>query len=399
MNSIEWRAVAGLSLVYALRMLGMFMILPVFAIYARELPGGGATGMQIGLAIGAYGLAQAFLQIPLGMASDRFGRKAVIVIGMLIFALGSLIAAATDDIHWIIFGRFVQGAGAVSAAVSALVADITRESVRTTAMTILGVGMGGSFVLALVLGPLLAAWHGVSGIFALTCVLALLSIPVVLYGVPDAPMVERQPSRLAEALADTELLRLNGGIFMLHACMTSLFVAAPLALEHTLQLPSREHWQVYLPVLTLSVAPAFLLIRYGESRNRIPSIMLGAIITLAVALGIASESWNQPYGLLGGLLLYFVGFNFLEGALPSLISLRAPPARKGAALGVYATSQFLGGFAGGVLGGFALGHFGPPGVFACAAALPLLWLTFAVRFSPITGDSHGTRHQQSDSGR
>ncbi|MEK6805960.1 MAG: MFS transporter [Pseudomonadota bacterium] len=379
MNSLEWRAVGGLSLVYALRMLGMFMILPVFAIYARELPGQ-VSGLQIGLALGAYGLAQALLQIPFGIASDRFGRKSVIVIGMLIFAAGSLIAAATDDIHWIIFGRFVQGAGAVSAAVSALVADITRESVRTTAMGILGVGMGGSFVLALVAGPVLAAWHGVAGIFLLTCVLALLSIPVVLWLVPDAPVIAREPARLSEALADTELLRLNGGIFLLHACMTALFVAAPLALEHTLQLPVAAHWKVYLPVLMLSVVPAFLLIRYGEARNRIPSILPAMVAALAAALVLAALSWNSAYGLVAGLLLYFAAFNFLEGALPSLVSKWAPPARKGAAMGTYATSQFLGGFAGGVLGGFALGHFGPPGVFACAAMLPLLWLTFSIRY-------------------
>lgn len=390
MNTLEWRAVGGLSLVYALRMLGMFMILPVFAIYARELPGQ-VTGLQIGLAIGAYGLAQALLQIPLGIASDRYGRKPVIVIGMLVFALGSLIAAATDDIHWIIFGRFVQGAGAVSAAVSALVADITRESVRTTAMGILGVGMGGSFVLALVLGPLLAAWHGVSGIFALTCVLALLSIPVVLFVVPQAPQAPREPARLRDALADTELLRLNGGIFLLHACMTSLFVAAPLALEHTLQLPLAAHWKIYLPVLAASVIPAFSLMRYFETRSRIASFMPAPIATLVIALALTAESWNHAGVLLAGLLLYFTAFNFLEGALPSLISRRAPAARKGAALGVYATCQFLGGFTGGVLGGFALGHLGPPGVFGCAAVLPLLWLSFTLRYGRLSWHAASTK--------
>ncbi len=378
MNSLEWRAVGGLSLVYALRMLGMFMILPVFAIYARELPGQ-VSGLQIGLAIGAYGLAQALLQIPLGIASDRYGRKPVIVIGMLIFALGSLIAAATDDIHWIIFGRFVQGAGAVSAAVSALVADITRESVRTTAMGILGVGMGGSFVLALVLGPLLAAWHGVSGIFLLTCALALLAIPVVVWWVPSAPALARGPSRIKDALADPELLRLNGGIFLLHACMTSLFVAAPLAIEHTLQLPLAAHWKIYLPVLALSVVPAFSLMRFAEVRGIVKSVMPAAVAMLVGALAIMAESWNHATGLIAGLLLYFVAFNFLEGALPALISKWAPPTQKGAAMGTYATSQFLGGFIGGVLGGFALGHFGPPGVFACAAVLPLVWLSFSIR--------------------
>ena len=396
MNSLEWRAVAGLSLVYALRMLGMFMILPVFAIYARELPGG-VTGLQIGFAIGAYGLTQALLQIPLGMASDRIGRKPVIVIGLLIFALGSFIAAATDDIHWIIVGRLVQGMGAVSAAVSALVADSTRESVRTTAMGILGVGMGGSFVLALVLGPVLAAWQGISGIFSLTAALALLAIPVVLFFVPSVALEPRPPAPLRDVLTNPDLLRLNTGIFLLHACMTALFVAAPLALEQTLGLPVTQHWKIYLPVLALSLVPAFVLMRVAETRGLIRPLLLAAVALLSLALGSAAAAWHDGYGLLAALLLYFVAFNFLEGALPSLISRRAPAAHKGAALGVYATGQFLGGFCGGLLGGFALGQFGAPGVFACAAVLPAIWFWVArgMRNDAVAADDYNPRSPSS----
>jgi len=374
MNSLEWRAVGGLALVQALRMLGMFMVLPVFSLYARDLPGG-ASGLEIGFALGVYGLAQALLQIPLGIASDRYGRKPVIVGSLLVFVAGSLIAAASHDIHWIIFGRLVQGAGALSAAASALVADITRESVRAQAMAIIGVGMGASFVLALVLGPLLAAWQGVNGIFALTAALAALAIPLVIWGVPDAPAIPRAPVRLRQALAEPALLRLNAGILLLSAGMTMLFIAAPLALEKTLHLALASHWQVYLPVLALSLPPAFWLMR----RHQTARLMQCAFALLAAALLLAAASSQRPHELLLALLLYFTAFNFLEGVLPAQVSQQAAPAGKGAALGVYATCQFLGGFSGGVLGGFALGHFGPPGVFACAAALPLLWLTFSFR--------------------
>ncbi len=231
-------------------------------------------------------------------------------------------------------------------------------------------------MLALVLGPMLAAWHGVSGIFALTAALAALAIPLVIWGVPDAPAIPRAPVRLKEAFADRALLRLNAGILFLSAGMTMLFIAAPLALEKTLHLSLASHWQVYLPVLALSLPPAFWLMRLGERRQQVALLMQCAFAALAAALLLAAVSWSQPYEMLAALLLYFVAFNFLEGVLPAQVSRLAPPSGKGAALGVYATCQFIGGFAGGVIGGFALGAYGPPAVFACAAALPLVWLTF-----------------------
>ena len=386
MNRSETRATAALSLIYALRMLGMFMILPVFALYARDLPGG-ATPLQIGLAIGLYGLVQAVLQIPIGMLSDRIGRKPIIVGGLLVFAIGSAIAGSTHDIHWILLGRTVQGAGAISGAVSALLADVTRPQVRTQAMAILGAGMGLSFILALVLGPVVSGWIGVAGIFWATGGLALLAVPVVLRGIPDVPLPSADASRtlgsLRTALADPQLLRLDGGIFLLHAMMTCLFIAAPIAIEQTLGLPSPRHWEVYLPVLLVSVMPVFPMIRWIESSGRGKPAFVGAVATVGLALLLAAATHRHITGLFAALLVFFVAFNYLEGSLPSMISRRVPASQKGAALGLYSSAQFLGGFAGGSLGGFALGHYGIGGVFAVAAVLSLLWLSFAVGLVPL----------------
>lgn len=382
MNALEWRAVISLGALYALRMAGMFMVLPVFALYAVTLPGG-AQPWQIGLAIGLYGLTQAVLQIPMGIASDRYGRKPVIAIGMLVFAGGSALAALAHSIEGVMVGRALQGAGAISAAVAALLADVTRPQVRTTAMAILGIGMGLAFVLALVLGPIIAGVVGVQGIFALTALLALLGIPVMTLGVPTPEFTATPRGRLRDALADDQLLRLDGGIFVLHATMTALFTAAPLAIVEATGLQSAQHWQVYLPVLLISIVPVFPLIRWAESRGQMKPVFLGAIAVLSLALGLAAEGHASEGVLLAALLLFFVAFNFLEGALPSMISRRVPPESKGAALGVYSTAQFLGGFAGGTVGGLAQQHWGIGGTFAVAAAMPLIWLCFAYRLAPL----------------
>ncbi len=380
MNALEIRATVGLALIYALRMIGMFMILPVFALYAHGLPVP-ATDFQIGLAIGIYGLVQAVLQIPLGMASDRYGRKPVIVFGMLLFAAGSFIAGASDDLFWITFGRAVQGLGAVSSAVSALLADLTRDSVRTTAMAILGAGMGLAFIGALVAGPVVAGVIGVPGIFNTTGVLALLAIPVVLWLVPAAPRPQVSNGGVLTVLRDPQLLRLDGGILLLHALLTGLFLVAPFAIADTLQLPSNAHWKLYLPVLLVSILPVFPLVRRAEKQGTVRGLFLTMIAALALSLLLLAALHTRQWGLVAALALFFVAFNCLEGLLPSLISRRAPPDRRGAALGVYSSAQFLGPMLGGALIGAAKGHYGITAAFAAAALLPLIWLPFAVHLA------------------
>ncbi|MDP3857325.1 MAG: MFS transporter [Stagnimonas sp.] len=376
MNAQEIRATVGLALIYALRMIGMFMILPVFALYAHGLPAP-ASDLQIGLAIGIYGLAQAALQIPIGIASDRWGRKPVIVIGLLIFAAGSFLAGATQEIHWIIAGRILQGLGAISSAVSALLADLTRDRVRSSAMAIMGAGMGLAFLGALVAGPVVAGHIGVDGIFQLTGVLALLGIPVVLRLVPPAPRPQHSNAGVWTVLRDPQLLRLDGGILLLHALLTGLFVAAPFAIVETLGLPSEAHWEVYLPVLLLSLLPVFPLMKWAENNQGTRRLFLAAIGVLGLAMPLLAVGHRQPLALLGALLLFFMAFNLLEGMLPSLISRRAPPGQRGAALGVYGSAQFLGPMLGGALLGGVKGHWGLSAAFAAAACLPLIWLSFA----------------------
>lgn len=376
MNALEIRATVGLAMIYALRMIGMFMILPVFALYAHGLPVP-ASDLQVGLAIGIYGLAQAALQIPLGIASDRWGRKPVIVAGLVVFAAGSFLAGASQEIEWIIAGRVLQGLGAISSAVSALLADLTRDQVRTTAMAILGAGMGLAFLGALVAGPVVAGVIGVDGIFRLTGVLALLGIPVVLWGVPPAPPVQVSNAGVLSVLRDGQLLRLDGGILLLHALLTGLFVAAPFAIGETLALPAEAHWKLYLPVLLLSLLPVFPLVRRAEHRGQTRRLFLAAIGVLALALPLLALTHRQPAGLVISLGLFFIAFNVLEGLLPSLISRRAPPAQRGAALGVYGSAQFLGPMLGGALLGGVKGEYGLSAAFAAAALLPLFWLGFA----------------------
>lgn len=393
MNRDEIRATAGLSLIYALRMLGMFMILPVFALYARELPVP-ASPAQAGLAVGLYGLVQAALQIPFGWLSDRIGRKPVMVGGLALFALGSAWAGATDDIHWIMAGRALQGAGAISGAASAWLADVTRPQVRSTAMAILGAGMGVSFIVALVVGPVAAGLIGVSGIFDLTAVLAALGIPLVIWGMPAAARLPPTGNRasLRAALIDPQLLRLDAGIFLLHAAMTAVFVATPLALKATLAMPGEQHWKIWLPLLLLSLLPVFGLFRVVERRQLGRPAYIAAVALLGVSMLLAIELWTSHTGLLIALLLFFAAFNYLEGALPSMISRRVPPERKGAALGVYSSAQFLGGFAGGSLGGLAVGAAGIAGAYSVAAALSAIWLIMAIGLR--TAEDAGARHTQ-----
>ncbi len=387
MTPSERRATVSLAGIFGLRMLGMFLILPVFALYAETLPGG-ENHTLIGLALGMYGLTQAMFMIPFGMASDRWGRKPVIVIGLLIFALGSFLAAWAPDIHWVIVGRALQGAGAISAAVTALLADLTREEKRTQAMAVIGSTIGLAFAVSLAAGPVVYRWIGVPGMFLATGVLSLLAILVIRYYTPEPGAVafhsdaEANPARLKDVLRHMELQRLNWGIFALHAAQMAMFVVVPFALLKAGNLDAEHHWQVYLPVLLLSFVFLVPAIIHGEKHGRMKQVFVGAVaLMLAAQIGLAF-SLDEFWGIVVALLAYFVAFNILEASLPSLISKIAPPEAKGTAMGVYNTSQALGLFFGGMAGGWLAQHVGFAAVFLFCAALMLVWLGLALGMTP-----------------
>ena len=383
MSAVEMRASMSLASIYGLRMLGMFLILPIFSIYAETLPGGN-NHLLIGLALGAYGLTQAIFQLPFGMASDRYGRKRVIYFGLLLFVLGSFIAGFADDLYMVIFGRAVQGAGAVSAAITALVADLTREDQRTKAMAMIGGTIGVTFALSLILGPALNQWIGVPGIFFLTGVLATLAMLVIKYLVPDPHAsrfhtdAEASPNKLREVLADTQLLRLNFGIFALHAAQMAMFVVVPFAISQSSGLSVNDHWMIYLPIMVLSFALMVPAIIYGEKRARLKQVFIGAIGVMLLSQLMFAGSIHYFWGIVASLSIYFIGFNVLEASLPSLISKIAPAAAKGTAIGVYNTSQSFGIFVGGALGGYLSHYYGFAAVFIFCSVLMALWLMFAL---------------------
>jgi len=382
MTPLELRASIGLASIYGLRMLGMFIILPVFALYAEHLPGGQDHAL-IGLALGAYGLTQALLQLPFGMASDHFGRKRVIYVGLVLFALGSFWAASAHDIYMTIAGRALQGAGAISAAVTALLADLTREEHRTKAMAMIGATIGLTFAASLVLGP--ALYHAISipGIFVMTGVLALAAMAVIRFAVP-APRVSRfhsdaeaAPAKLAGVLRNGELGRLNFGIFALHAVQMAMFVVVPFALMKTGHIDANHHWQVYLPVMVISFVLMVPPIIYGEKRARLKPVFVGAVALMFVTELTFALAIDNFWGIMIALVMYFVAFNILEASLPSIISKIAPAGAKGTAIGVYNTSQSLGLFVGGALGGLLSAHFGAAAVFVFGAVLIGAWLVIA----------------------
>lgn len=382
MSPVELRASVSLGSLFALRMLGLFLILPVFAVHAPSLAGGDNLTL-VGIALGAYGLTQAILQIPYGMAADRYSRKRVIVFGLLLFAAGSFIAAAATDIWLTILGRAIQGTGAISAAVMALAADLTREEHRTKTMAVIGASIGLMFALSLVAAPALYRAIGMAGIFALTGMLALGGIWVALQGVPPEPASHEAsapdlaPATLGSVLRDAELLRLNFGIFVLHLAQMAMFVVVPPLLVDRGGLPVADHWKVYLPVVAASfvlmVPPLLAAERHGRSRR----LFLGSIAVLAGAQ-VWLTGWATGLGsIVLGLLAFFVGFNLLEAAIPSLVTRVAPARTRATALGVYNTTQAFGLFAGGALGGLVAKHFGASGVFAFCAALMAAWAGIA----------------------
>ncbi|BAV34556.1 membrane protein [Sulfuricaulis limicola] len=382
MSPQERRAAAGLASIYGLRMLGMFLILPVFALYAEHLPGG-ENHTLVGLALGMYGLTQALLQLPFGMASDRVGRKRVIYFGLALFALGSFVAASADDIYMVIIGRTIQGAGAINAAVTALLADLTREEHRTKAMAMVGGTIGLTFALSLVLGPALYHLISIPGIFAMTGALALLAIPMMKFVVPDPPQshfhsdAEATPAGLPEVLRNGELRRLNFGIFALHVVQMAMFVVVPLLLRETGGLDANHHWQVYLPVLAISVVFMAPLILYGEKKAKVKPVFVGSVALMLVTQLAFVSAINHFWGVVTVLTLYFVAFNVLEASLPSLVSKIAPARAKGTAMGVYNTSQALGLFVGGAAGGILSQHFGAAAVFEFGSVLIAIWLYLA----------------------
>ena len=387
MNSIEKRAIAGVGGIFALRMIGLFMIVPVFSVYGSDYAQ--ATPFLIGLAVGIYGLGQAIFQIPMSLAADRFPRKPMIMLGLILFALGGILAATADNIYQVIIGRALAGSGAVSAVLMALLADLTREQVRTKAMATMGLTIATSIMLAFAIGPMLVASLGIAGLFWLTaafavCAMLLLAfIPtplrVLTHNLADKSIVQQ----LKEVLAIGDLNRLHLGIFALHLTMTAIFVIVPKQLSDVLGLSVRQQGYVYMPLLIVGFAIALPFIIIAEKRQKMRQVFLAAIALMAAALGFLAFDSQLGVGLIIGLGLYFIGFNLLEATIPSWISKKAPVANKATAMGLNSSSQFFGAFVGGAMGGLLLTQSTllAWGVLALVMAIALA-LIFPIRQPP-----------------
>jgi MFS family permease len=386
MTPFERRASIGLASIYGLRMLGLFIILPIFALYAENLPGG-QSHFLIGIALGAYGLTQAILQIPAGWLSDRYGRKPVIIVGLLLFAAGSFIAASAHDIYWIIAGRVIQGAGAINAAVMALTADLTREEHRTKAMAMIGITIGITFSISMVLSPLLFHYIGMSGIFTLIGVLAFACIAVVLWFIPDPAITrfhsdtEANTSKLTEVLRNQDLLRMDFGVFTLHAILMSVFMRVPFILRED-GLDAQHQWQVYLPVMLIAFALMVPPIIIAEKKAKMKQVFMAAIALAAVAQLAILFLQGSVWGVAISLLMFFTAFNILEATQPSIVSKIAPLAAKGTAMGVFSSVQFLGAFFGSAMGGLLMQFYGGNAVLIFAVIMLLLWLAVASSMRP-----------------
>ncbi len=370
--------IVALASILSMRMLGLFMIFPIFSLYAQQLPN--ITPLLIGLAIGIYGLTQAILQIPFGMLSDRIGRKPIIYFGLLIFAIGSVVAALSSSITGIIIGRALQGSGAIASTILALTADLSTEEDRTKAMATLGISIGMSFIVALILGPIIYNWIGMSGIFWLTAALAISAIVILYYWVPEPIDCNSTiKTSFKTVLKNTQLLRLDIGIFLLHFSLTALFVVLPISLATQVD----AVWQVYIPVLSLSVVVMVPCIILAEKYNHMKLVFLTAIAILALSQLGFSYLHTNFIGIVIMLFLFFTAFNILEATLPSLISKITPVDSKGTAMGVYSTAQFLGAFMGGISGGFLHQYYGIQTTFIICALLILIWLIFALTMKNI----------------
>lgn len=376
MLKTEKRAALSLALIYAFRMIGLFMILPVFSLYASDYSG--ATPLLIGLAIGIYGLTQGLFQLPFGFLSDRIGRKKMIVLGLLLFCAGSVMAAMADSINQIILGRALQGMGAIAAVVMALAADLTREEVRIRIMAMIGMSIGVAFMLSMVMGPVFAAKFGISGIFWITAMLAIVSIFIVLLVTPDPEQLsfhrDAQVSigDISKVAVNRELLRLDLGVFILHMVLAATFVLFPLVLRDQLQVSVDQHWKTYLPVFVLSIFFMIPMILVAEKKRKMKSMFLLGVLLVAMAeVGLYLSSGYIAMFMM--LVLFFAGFNFLEASMPSLVAKIAPADMKGTAMGLFSSAQFLGAFAGGMLGGVMLAYEVKSPAFLQLAMLVLLW--------------------------
>jgi MFS family permease len=402
MTPLERRASGWLASIVALRLFGLFIILPVFAIYGRELPGGEEPYL-IGLAISIYGFTQGLFQLPFGAASDRFGRKPVIITGLVVLVIGSVVAAMSTTIVGVVAGRALQGAGAVSAAVSAFIADSTRDEVRTKAMAMVGATVGITFAIALIIAPPLTAWIGLSGVFWITAALAICGIVVVARVVPGAPLTPPavELMRRGDVLFDPQLLRLNVGVFVTFICQTAIFVVVPTLLVERGMLPAPQHWMVYAPVILISFAVMIMPMLAAERRGKVREVFLGAVATMMLAMLIAPFAINAALtGLVTFLLLFFIALNLLEALQPSLVSRIAPPHLKGFAMGVYNTTQAFGLALGGILGGSVAKRFGDNAVFYVCAGLTALWFVAAWNMKPpMRTTPTSSRPEQSETAR
>lgn len=381
MTTKEWRATSGLAAIYAVRMAGLFMILPVLVLYTDVLEG--ATPVLVGFALGVYGLTQAILQIPFGMLSDRFGRKPLIAAGLILFISGSLLAAIGETMLSIILGRALQGAGAVAAVVLALTGDLIAEERRTRALAIIGLTIGLTFTAALVLGPLIDRYWGLSGIFWVSAGLGCIGLILLFAWIPSPersgahPDVMPIPATLRRMAMDRRLLRLNAGIFLLHLILAANFLVIPLLLLDSMGLPAERHYLVYLPILLLGFLLMIPFIILAERRRLLkPSLLvaIGILLAAEVLLSLSTSTWM----LVLALMLFFAVFNYLEATLPSLVVKVAPVDAKGSAMGLFTTSQFLGIFIGGTLGGWMFFWFGAAGVFGLGAMAAALWWWLAI---------------------
>jgi len=384
LNATERRASVALAGLFAGRMLGLFLLLPVFAVAAQGLAGGDDP-TRVGLALGVYGLTQAFMQIPFGLASDRWGRRPVVLFGLILFVVGSVLCALSNDIFWVTIGRAIQGAGAISAAVTAWLADATRDEVRTRAMAMIGASIGLSFALSLVLSPVLVGWWGLSGLFWVIAALGVVCLVVARYVVPLAPRTEARSMNASarEVLGHRDLLRLNFGVYVLHLTQVALFIVIPGMLAQLGGLAPGDLWRVYLPVILISFVLMVPVVFIAEKQRAHRGALRACVALLAVVLGAMVWLRHGFYPLAIGLTLFFVMFNVLEALQPSLVSRVAPKAYRGLALGFYNTAQAAGLFTGGVLGGWLLTHGGADPVFLVTAGLSVAWLAATWAMKPL----------------